>query len=69
MRYDVIYRVAGEERTAHLDAPDAAAAAAASEAAHGRTAAPYELVCVRLLDQMPTSTRLPRPSEVEPAEV
>ena len=60
MRYDVTYLLAGEEQTARLDAPDAAAAAAVSEATHARPSAPYELLRVHLVDTPPTATCGPR---------
>jgi len=51
MRYDVTYQVAGEEHTDRVDAPDAAAAAAAIHDAHGRTSELFELISVQLLDE------------------
>ncbi|CAA9555200.1 MAG: hypothetical protein AVDCRST_MAG49-2128 [uncultured Thermomicrobiales bacterium] len=53
MRYDVTYQVGGEERTDHIDAPDAASAVAQVQEAHGRTAELFELISVNLLDEMP----------------
>ena len=51
MRYDVTYQVAGEEHTERVDAPDAAAAAAAIHDAHGRSSDMFELISVQLLDE------------------
>ena len=51
MRYDVTYQVTGEEHTDRIDAPDAAAAAAAVHEAHGRSSEHFELISVHLLDE------------------
>ena len=51
MRYDVTYQVAGEEHTDRVEAPDAAAAAAAIHEAHGRSSDMFELISVQLLDE------------------
>lgn len=51
MRYDVTYQIAGDERTERVEAPDAAAAAAAIHDAHGRSADLFELISVQLLDE------------------
>ena len=51
MRYDVTYQVSGEERTDRIEAPDAAAAAAAMHDAHGRSSEMFELISVQLLDE------------------
>ena len=51
MRYDVTYQIGGEERTDRVEAPDAAAAAAAVHDAHGRSADLFELISVQLLDE------------------
>jgi len=49
MRYDVTYLVAGDERVDRVEAPDAAAAAATVQDAHGRSAEGFELIQVHLL--------------------
>ena len=68
MRYVVTYLVAGEERTARLDAPDAAtAAAAASLEAHRSPSARFELLRVRLLDACPVPACRPLTAGGEPA--
>ena len=46
MRYHVVYLAAGERRTTHLEAPDAAAAVAAVEGARGHGARSFELLAV-----------------------
>ena len=51
MRYDVTYQVAGEQHTERIDAPDAAAAAAAIHDAHGRSSDLFELISVQFLDE------------------
>ena len=52
MRYDVTYFVGSEERTDRIDAPDAAAAAAAIQQAHGRGVEHFELISIQLLDPL-----------------
>lgn len=51
MRYDVTYLVAGDERVDRVEAPDAAAAAATVQDAHGRAAEGFELIQVHLLEE------------------
>ena len=51
MRYEVTYQVDGQEHSDLVDAPDAAAAAAQVQNAHGRAAERFELIYVHLLDQ------------------
>jgi hypothetical protein len=52
MRYEVTFQIAGDERTEMVDAPDAATAVATVEAEHGRTAEMFELIQVRLLEDV-----------------
>ena len=46
MRYHVIYLASGQQEAAHVEAPDAAAAVAAAEAAQARTDEAFELLLV-----------------------
>jgi hypothetical protein len=50
MLYEVTYQVAGEQHVERVDAPDAAAAAAAVRDLHGRSSQMFELILVQLLD-------------------
>ncbi len=59
MRYEVTYQVDGQERIDQVEAPDAAAAAAQVQNAHGRTAEMFELIYVHLLDQQTDSSQGP----------
>jgi hypothetical protein len=54
MRYEVTYQVASERHVDHLDAPDAATAAAMVQEAHGREEGLFELISVLLLDDLNT---------------
>ncbi|MDP9353822.1 MAG: hypothetical protein M3R02_00795 [Chloroflexota bacterium] len=51
MLYDVTYQVGGQEHIAHVEAPDAAAAAAAVQRDHAGPDEVFELIYVHLLEE------------------
>jgi hypothetical protein len=58
MRYEVTFQVAGEERTETVDAPDAATVVATVEAEYGRTPELFELIQVRLIEDVTAEDRV-----------
>ncbi len=52
MLYDVTYQVGGQEHVERVDAPDAAAAAAAVQRGHAGPDELFELIYVHLLEDL-----------------
>lgn len=50
MHYEVTFLIDGQEQTEQVDAPDAAGAVAAVQAAHGRAQEQFELIQVQFLE-------------------
>lgn len=63
MRYEVRFRLAGEEHAEQLDASDAAAAAQSIHETYGRTPELFELLSVNLLDDPHAGEGDVRPTE------